>query len=151
MRCFHCDGGLRNWEEEDDPFTEHARWFPRCSFIRELRGEEFVNAQAQRYPRVQHLVRSVRFASVLCTYLHVCRVHVFCVSKEWNSSEEMRAILSNANWKKKKKKPFEIHQSLVCERKDQEDFCWVSFRDSKNLTKASALPWPLVLLDMNVT
>ena len=61
MRCFHCDGGLRNWERQDDPFTEHARWFPRCNFIRDLRGEAFVNAQAQRFPRVQHLVRLITF------------------------------------------------------------------------------------------
>ena len=39
VRCFFCDGGLRNWEREDDPFTEHARWFPRCGFIRDLRAK----------------------------------------------------------------------------------------------------------------
>ena len=57
VRCFFCDGGLRNWEEQDDPFTEHARWFPRCNFIREIRGDEFVNALAVRYPRQQNLVK----------------------------------------------------------------------------------------------
>lgn len=29
VRCFHCDGGLRNWELGDDPWMEHAKWFPR--------------------------------------------------------------------------------------------------------------------------
>ena len=24
-KCFYCDGGLRNWQPEDDPWTEHAR------------------------------------------------------------------------------------------------------------------------------
>ncbi|KAG8131613.1 hypothetical protein E2320_009532 [Naja naja] len=29
VRCFYCDGALRNWEQGDDPWREHARWFPR--------------------------------------------------------------------------------------------------------------------------
>ncbi|XP_052259770.1 baculoviral IAP repeat-containing protein 7-A-like, partial [Dreissena polymorpha] len=30
VRCFACDGGLRNWEVHVDPWTEHCRWFPSC-------------------------------------------------------------------------------------------------------------------------
>lgn len=44
MRCFFCDGGLRNWEVEDDPFQEHARWFPACYYIRQMKGDDYVNA-----------------------------------------------------------------------------------------------------------
>ncbi|XP_059147850.1 uncharacterized protein LOC131935472 [Physella acuta] len=42
-RCFYCGGGLRNWEDEDDVFVEHARWFPKCAFIRQLMGHAFVD------------------------------------------------------------------------------------------------------------
>ncbi|XP_032688139.1 baculoviral IAP repeat-containing protein 7 isoform X2 [Odontomachus brunneus] len=42
VRCFHCDGGLRNWEPEDDVWSEHARWFPTCTFVNLVRGQEFV-------------------------------------------------------------------------------------------------------------
>ncbi|XP_065928478.1 baculoviral IAP repeat-containing protein 2-like [Magallana gigas] len=41
-RCFFCGGGLRNWEPGDDPWTEHARWFPKCAFVRQNKGDEFV-------------------------------------------------------------------------------------------------------------
>nr|XP_034335617.1 putative inhibitor of apoptosis [Crassostrea gigas]XP_034335618.1 putative inhibitor of apoptosis [Crassostrea gigas]XP_034335619.1 putative inhibitor of apoptosis [Crassostrea gigas] len=41
-RCFFCGGGLRNWEAGDDPWTEHARWFPKCAFVRQNKGDEFV-------------------------------------------------------------------------------------------------------------
>ncbi|XP_061193234.1 baculoviral IAP repeat-containing protein 2-like [Saccostrea echinata] len=41
-RCFFCGGGLRNWEPVDDPWTEHARWFPKCAFLRQNKGDEFV-------------------------------------------------------------------------------------------------------------
>ena len=67
MRCFFCDGGLRNWEREDNPFTEHARWFPKCRYIREVKGNAFVDALSTRYARVQHLV-SVYL--VTCASLH---------------------------------------------------------------------------------
>ncbi|CAL7946636.1 unnamed protein product [Xylocopa violacea] len=42
VRCFHCDGGLRNWEATDDTWTEHARWFPKCEFVNLIRGQEFI-------------------------------------------------------------------------------------------------------------
>ncbi|KAH9488684.1 Baculoviral IAP repeat-containing protein 7 [Bulinus truncatus] len=41
-RCFYCGGGLRNWDEEDDVWVEHARWFPRCSYLKQKLGEDFV-------------------------------------------------------------------------------------------------------------
>ena len=27
-KCWYCNGGLQNWEANDEPFTEHAKWFP---------------------------------------------------------------------------------------------------------------------------
>ncbi|XP_021348453.1 baculoviral IAP repeat-containing protein 2-like [Mizuhopecten yessoensis] len=42
VRCFHCAGGLREWEPEDDPFYEHARWFPFCPFMRLIKGDKFI-------------------------------------------------------------------------------------------------------------
>ncbi|XP_052080550.1 E3 ubiquitin-protein ligase XIAP-like [Mytilus californianus] len=42
-RCFFCGGGLRNWEPEDQPWTEHARWYPKCAFVRQIKGEKFID------------------------------------------------------------------------------------------------------------
>ena len=28
VKCWYCNGGLQNWEPEDEPWTEHAKWFP---------------------------------------------------------------------------------------------------------------------------
>ncbi|XP_046435566.1 baculoviral IAP repeat-containing protein 7-like isoform X2 [Neodiprion fabricii] len=42
VRCFYCDGGLRNWEATDDAWTEHAKWFPKCGFVALVRGQEFI-------------------------------------------------------------------------------------------------------------
>lgn len=29
VQCFSCGGCLGNWEEGDDPWKEHAKWFPK--------------------------------------------------------------------------------------------------------------------------
>merc|ERR1719322_2022271 len=42
VKCFYCDGGLRNWQPEDVPWVEHARWFSRCVFVRLVKGDEYV-------------------------------------------------------------------------------------------------------------
>ena len=43
-RCFHCEGGLRNWLKTDNVFVEHAKCFPKCNFIHSVVGTDFVNA-----------------------------------------------------------------------------------------------------------
>nr|XP_006812129.1 PREDICTED: baculoviral IAP repeat-containing protein 2-like [Saccoglossus kowalevskii] len=43
VKCFSCDGGLRNWEPLDEPWKEHAKWFPRCAYLLEKRGKAFVD------------------------------------------------------------------------------------------------------------
>lgn len=42
-RCFYCGGGLMNWESEEDPWFEHARWFKGCAFVQRNRGQEFID------------------------------------------------------------------------------------------------------------
>ncbi|OCU02363.1 hypothetical protein XELAEV_18008126mg [Xenopus laevis] len=34
VQCFSCKGCLGNWEENDDPWKEHTKWFPECLFLR---------------------------------------------------------------------------------------------------------------------
>ncbi|KAH9489624.1 Baculoviral IAP repeat-containing protein 7-B [Bulinus truncatus] len=49
-RCFWCGGGLRNWKDTDDVWVEHARWFPKCAYIRQKVGQIFIDA-VQDYNR----------------------------------------------------------------------------------------------------
>jgi hypothetical protein len=44
VRCFHCDGGLKNWQVTDEPWTEHGRWFPRCPYLLANRDQRFVRS-----------------------------------------------------------------------------------------------------------
>lgn len=50
VRCFQCGVGLRNWDPEDEPWVEHARWMPQCPFVVANTSMEFIE-------RVQEAVR----------------------------------------------------------------------------------------------
>ena len=39
---FYCGGGLRDWEETDDPWVEHAAWFPKCMHVVLIKGQAFI-------------------------------------------------------------------------------------------------------------
>nr|AHC55308.1 inhibitor of apoptosis protein [Palaemon carinicauda] len=50
VRCFHCGNGLRNWENDDKPWDEHARWYPNCNFVLLSKGQEFIDKVRRENP-----------------------------------------------------------------------------------------------------
>ncbi|NXN34935.1 BIR7B protein, partial [Rhinoptilus africanus] len=46
VRCFYCGGDVRNWSYSDDPWREHAKWYPGCEFLLRSRGREFISIWA---------------------------------------------------------------------------------------------------------
>jgi len=42
VRCHFCGGCLKEWEDYDDPYVEHARWFPTCGYAQQTFGVTFV-------------------------------------------------------------------------------------------------------------
>ncbi|KAF6205852.1 hypothetical protein GE061_020026, partial [Apolygus lucorum] len=52
VRCFHCDGGLKEWKKMDDPWVEHARWFSDCTFLTMVKGPDFVKEALSTLPNV---------------------------------------------------------------------------------------------------
>ncbi|XP_076084056.1 baculoviral IAP repeat-containing protein 3-like [Mytilus galloprovincialis] len=62
-RCFHCGGGLRNWEAGDDPWVEHARWFPQCGFLKQNKGENFIQAVLKKHSMDQRAKGNSTFST----------------------------------------------------------------------------------------
>uniref|UniRef100_A0A2K6UCX8 Baculoviral IAP repeat containing 3 n=1 Tax=Saimiri boliviensis boliviensis TaxID=39432 RepID=A0A2K6UCX8_SAIBB len=58
VKCFCCDGGLRCWESGDDPWVEHAKWFPRCEYLIRIKGQEFIQQVQASCP---NLLEEMRF------------------------------------------------------------------------------------------
>ncbi|TRZ00968.1 hypothetical protein DNTS_021544 [Danionella cerebrum] len=43
VMCFRCGGGLKEWAPDEDPWEEHARQYPGCSFLLAEKGDEYIN------------------------------------------------------------------------------------------------------------
>ncbi|XP_019644593.1 PREDICTED: E3 ubiquitin-protein ligase XIAP-like [Branchiostoma belcheri] len=43
VRCFWCEGGLKDWLQGDDPWEEHARWYgPECGYVIMRKGMDYI-------------------------------------------------------------------------------------------------------------
>ncbi|KAL8586655.1 hypothetical protein ACOMHN_040163 [Nucella lapillus] len=47
VRCFYCKGGLKSWSTSLRPWVEHARFYPRCPFVGQVKGQEFIEVVQQ--------------------------------------------------------------------------------------------------------
>lgn len=60
-RCHYCDGGLQHWESGDNPWEQHAYYFPFCKFVIKMKGRDFINQIRERFvassPNVDALMR----------------------------------------------------------------------------------------------
>ena len=41
--CYHCGCGLKDWEPEDNPWEQHAKWFSKCYYLLTVKGQDYVN------------------------------------------------------------------------------------------------------------
>ncbi|XP_053396738.1 putative inhibitor of apoptosis [Mercenaria mercenaria] len=46
VKCFSCGTGMRNWERGDDPWIVHAQSLPKCQYVAEIKGPEFIDEHA---------------------------------------------------------------------------------------------------------
>ncbi|XP_067946848.1 baculoviral IAP repeat-containing protein 7-B-like [Watersipora subatra] len=47
-KCFYCDGALEMWSWRDDPWAEHAKWYPGCTFVQQTKGLAFIKTAWQQ-------------------------------------------------------------------------------------------------------
>ncbi|XP_042335364.1 E3 ubiquitin-protein ligase XIAP isoform X2 [Sceloporus undulatus] len=83
--CFHCGGGLQEWKAYEDPWQQHAKWFPGCKYLLEEKGQDFVNSI--------HLTHSVQDSTMKnCYKIKSYRMQYIWVSawmklgKQWKGS-----------------------------------------------------------------
>lgn len=53
VKCFSCKGIIGDWNFTDNPWEEHAFWFPDCKFVLQEKGAIFVASIKKRWG--QHL------------------------------------------------------------------------------------------------
>lgn len=49
--CFRCGGGVKDWQPEEDPWEEHAKHYPGCSFLLAEKGQAYINSIQLQDPR----------------------------------------------------------------------------------------------------
>ncbi|XP_068116915.1 baculoviral IAP repeat-containing protein 1-like [Hyperolius riggenbachi] len=64
VQCFSCKGTLGVWEEDDDPWKEHAKWFPGCTFLRSKKSPDEIEQYNKNEIRFDNLMNEP-FTSIL--------------------------------------------------------------------------------------
>lgn len=52
--CFSCGGGLCKWDENDDPFEQHAIWYSKCNYLQLVKGPEYVASIGKKFDKIQN-------------------------------------------------------------------------------------------------
>jgi baculoviral IAP repeat-containing protein 7/8 len=42
--CFCCGGGIRHWQETDQPWEQHAFWYGKCDYVKFIKGPEYTKS-----------------------------------------------------------------------------------------------------------
>jgi hypothetical protein len=56
VKCFYCSGSLTNWRLNDNPTIEHVRWFPYCSYAKQLCGDEMYKKLQEQKRRQEGII-----------------------------------------------------------------------------------------------
>lgn len=51
VKCFSCGGGLKDWDEDDEPWEQHALWMNKCRFLKLMKGEAFIENVASKFKK----------------------------------------------------------------------------------------------------
>ncbi|WP_095210629.1 RING-HC finger protein [Endozoicomonas ascidiicola] len=52
VKCWYCNGGLQNWNPTDEPWQEHAKWYPTCEFLLRSKGPDFAHLIVSIFPNL---------------------------------------------------------------------------------------------------
>lgn len=44
VRCFSCGGGLKDWDDNDEPWEQHALWLGQCRFVKLIKGQLYIDS-----------------------------------------------------------------------------------------------------------
>ena len=62
VHCYKCSGILKGWQDDEQPWTEHARYFPLCTHLRLVKGDNFVK-EVQKLEKFTRQRPAAAFAS----------------------------------------------------------------------------------------
>lgn len=51
VKCFSCGGGLKDWDENDEPWEQHALWMNKCRYVKLIKGDAYVEQVVNRFKK----------------------------------------------------------------------------------------------------
>ncbi|KAG5676927.1 hypothetical protein PVAND_006724 [Polypedilum vanderplanki] len=67
VSCFSCGGGLKDWEENDDPWEQHAMWYGKCEYLKLMKGVEFIEKMASKRDKMSNNSTEASGSNSLCS------------------------------------------------------------------------------------
>lgn len=49
VKCFSCGCGLKDWDNDDEPWEQHALWFPKCRYLNLLKDPSYIDSVAAKF------------------------------------------------------------------------------------------------------
>ncbi|XP_018918283.1 death-associated inhibitor of apoptosis 1 isoform X2 [Bemisia tabaci] len=97
VMCFHCGLGLKDWEDGDDPWVEHARWSSRCNYVRLIKGKEFIDEVCGK-EKQQPVISSEDVKNVIASHSDILSpASSRDVSESSQSSESSKSTVSKSS------------------------------------------------------
>lgn len=62
--CFCCGGGLRDWDEKDDPWEQHALWYSKCDYLRLVKCSKYIEAVKAKFAQSKQQNNSALLSSL---------------------------------------------------------------------------------------
>uniref|UniRef100_A0A1L8EIW0 Putative death-associated inhibitor of apoptosis 1 n=2 Tax=Haematobia irritans TaxID=7368 RepID=A0A1L8EIW0_HAEIR len=53
VKCFSCGGGLKDWDDDDEPWEQHALWMRKCRFVKLMKGESYIESIVNKFKKPQ--------------------------------------------------------------------------------------------------
>lgn len=103
--CFHCGGGLRQWDEKDIPWIEHALWYGKCNYVLLMKGPEFVTEIQEKFGKHNNEERNMN--GNLNSAQHLMAENT-CSTSKINNNENSMTLLCN------KFENLELSDSRLC-------------------------------------
>jgi baculoviral IAP repeat-containing protein 7/8 len=65
--CFSCGGGLKDWEENDEPWEQHGMWYGKCEYLKLVKGQDFIDKMSSKKEELMSNAASSQSSTGGCT------------------------------------------------------------------------------------
>ena len=81
VKCFKCGGGLCNWDPFDDPWVEHAIYYPNCTYLNENKSIVFIECVQEVYYKKKDNNKIINKCNYLIKNFEVLKINDFLLCK----------------------------------------------------------------------